>query len=226
MIRTLVVDDDFRVADLHVGYVERVDGFRVVGRSLTAASAIEQTQQLRPDLVLLDVYLPDRSGLDVAKVIRTFPEPQPDLLFITAARDVDTVRAAMRRGALHYLVKPFTFPTFREKLEQYREWAAPLDVGGSADQATVDRLYGTLRPVPADPPKGVAGPTLEVVLTALQGFDRPASAGEVAEGCGVSRATARRYLEYLVGTGQVERRLRYGSTGRPEHRFRLVSAGV
>lgn len=224
MIRTLVVDDDFRVADLHVGYVDRVEGFQAAGRALSAADAIEQTRSLRPDLVLLDVYLPDRSGLDVAKVIRTFPEPQPDLLFVTAARDVDTVRTAIQRGALHYLVKPFTFPTFREKLEQYRAWRSQLDPGRSADQAAVDRLYGALRPTPSTPPKGVAGPTLEVVVDGLRALDGAASAAEVAARCGVSRATARRYLEYLVEAGQVERRLRYGSTGRPEHRFRLVSS--
>ncbi|MFA9432501.1 response regulator [Egicoccus sp. AB-alg2] len=223
MIRTLVVDDDFRVARLHVEYVDKLAGFEAVGSALTGAAAIEQVQQLRPDLVLLDVYLPDRSGLEVAKAIRTLPEPQPDLFFVTAARDVQTVRIAIRGGALHYLVKPFTFATFRDKLAQYRDWRAQLPVTAQADQATVDRLLGALRPVPPDPPKGVAGPTLELVVTALRDLDGAASASEIAAESGVSRATARRYLEHLVETGQVERRMRYGTTGRPEHRFRLVA---
>lgn len=223
MIRTLIVDDDFRVAKLHVDYVGRVEGFVAVGTALNGAEAIEQTEQLRPDLVLLDVYLPDRSGLDVAKVIRTLPEPQPDLLFITAARDVQTVRIAIRGGALHYLVKPFTFASFREKLEQYRAWRAHLQQANAADQEMVDQLYRVLRPPAELPPKGVAPATLDVVLSALASLEGPASAADVAARCGVSRATARRYLEHLVEVGRVERRLRYGTTGRPEHRFRLLS---
>jgi response regulator of citrate/malate metabolism len=226
VIRTLIVDDDFRVAKLHADYVGRVDGFAAVGTAMTGAEAIEQTRKLQPDLLLLDVYLPDRSGLDVAKVIRTLPEPQPDLLFITAARDVRTVRIAIRGGALHYLVKPFTFATFREKLEQYRAWRATLKETHAADQETVDQLYRVLRPPAELPPKGVAPATLDVVLDALRSMEGPASAADVATRCGVSRATARRYLEHLVESGRVERRLRYGTTGRPEHRFRLISGAT
>ncbi len=227
MIRTLVVDDDFRVAALHGDYVARLPEFETIGRALTGEQAVAQTASLRPDLVLLDVYLPDRSGLEVAKEIRRLDEPQPDLVFITAARDVDTVRTAIRDGALNYLVKPFTFSTFQEKMLQYRDWTARVAAAEAADQDTVDRLYGALRPAAPGSrlPKGLSEPTLQLVLEAVRELEGPVSAHHVARAAGVSRATARRYLEHLVETGHVDRRLRYGTAGRPEHRFALATVG-
>lgn len=225
-MRTLVVDDDFRVADLHRRYVERVDGFEACGTALTGRQALEQVEALHPDLVLLDVYLPDLSGLEVARAIRQRTGRQPDLLFVTAARNVDTVREAMRGGALHYLVKPFSFATFRDKLVGCREWAARLQATTEADQEAVDSLYGLLRPASshADLPKGLARPTLALIARVVEEFDGDASAAEVAARSGVSRGTARRYLEHLCHVGRVELRPRYGTSGRPEHRFRSLVA--
>ena len=116
MIRTLVVDDDFRVAELHCAYVERVKGFSVAGRASTGAEALESVERLRPDLVLLDIYLPDMSGLDVLQRLREDDHPPVDVISITAAREVESIRAAMRGGVVHYLIKPFLFATFEEKL--------------------------------------------------------------------------------------------------------------
>src|ERR1700694_6069232 len=111
MIRTLVVDDDYRVADLHCAYVERVNGFEVAGRAHTGVEALLSVDQLRPDLVLLDIYLPDMSGLEVLQRLREDDHPPVDVISITAAREVDSLREAMRGGVVHYLIKPFLLPT-------------------------------------------------------------------------------------------------------------------
>ena len=66
-IRTLIVEDDFRVAEIHRGFLERLASFSVVGIAHTAQDALERAERDRPDLVLLDIYLPDRSGLEVLR---------------------------------------------------------------------------------------------------------------------------------------------------------------
>ncbi len=231
MIRTLVVDDDFRVSAIHCAYVGRVPGFEVAGQQATVAGAVEAVHQLRPDLLLLDVYLPDGSGLDVLRRLTTDPPgARPDALLITAARDIASVRAAMQLGATGYLVKPFGFAALAERLEGYRELRsrmAALDPAAENGQAEVDALFSAVRPaaLPTVPAKGHSAPTLSVVLAAVRAEPADLSASQVAERTGVSRATAQRYLSYLVREGLVRLELRYGTTGRPEHRYRVSSGG-
>ena len=223
MIRTLVIEDDFRVAELHHAYVGRVAGFTVVGTAATGADALEKVDRLRPDLALLDFYLPDMSGLEVLRRLREEDHPAVDVIAITAARDVDSLRAAMRGGVVHYLIKPFRFSAFEEKLASYASARARIARLGEADQGEVDRIFGTLRSSRATPlPKGLSDTTLDLVVGALResGSGLPATA--IAEAAGVSRVTARRYLDHLCRLGTAELTLRYGGPGRPEHRYRLL----
>ncbi|TDU02270.1 response regulator of citrate/malate metabolism [Streptomyces sp. 846.5] len=231
IIRTLVVDDDFRVSGIHAAYVRRVPGFEVVGQAATVAAALDAVRELRPDLLLLDVYLPDGSGLDVLRRLSgdsaAAAAERPDALMITAARDVGSVREAMQLGAVGYLVKPFGFPMLTEKLtayQQLRQRMAALGPAAVTEQADVDALFHAARPVPAPavPAKGHSAPTLALVREAVRAADRDLSASEVAELTGVSRATAQRYLSYLVREGAARLELRYGTTGRPEHRYRAA----
>lgn len=226
MIRTLVVDDDFRVADLHRLYTEQVGGFQVVGLAHTGAEALLLAERLAPDLVLLDIYLPDMSGLDVLRTLRQGERPV-DLIAITAAQDVATIRAAMQGGSVHYLIKPFAFAVFREKLQSYAEVQARLGRVAHASQAEVDRLYGLLRTgLDEELPKGLSTATRDLVVNALRSASEPLSAADVARVAGLSRVTARRYLEHLADGGSVEITMQYGAPGRPEHRYRLSAPPV
>jgi response regulator of citrate/malate metabolism len=227
MIRTLVVDDDFMAASVHHSFTERVPGFTVVGEATTGAAALIQVEQLHPDLVLLDIYLPDMSGLDVMRRLRGADEEPVDVIAITSAKDVKTVREAMHHGVVHYLVKPFSFSTFKERLESYATLKARLDRIADADQREIDRLYRLLRAGGEDAlPKGISGPTLQLVADAVRAAEGDISAAEVARRCGVSRGTARRYLEFLAASGTLELNLRYGAAGRPEHRYSWVGVRV
>jgi len=145
MIRTLIVDDDFRVAALHRAYVEKVPGFSVVGEAGTGAEALRLIAQSKPDLVLLDIYLPDISGLDVMRTIREGGGSRVDVIAITAARDVESLRAAMHGGVVHYLIKPFRFAALQEKLQSYAAMHQRLKQLSEADQHAVDTLYTILR---------------------------------------------------------------------------------
>jgi response regulator of citrate/malate metabolism len=222
-IRTLVVDDDFRVAAVHAAYVAKVDGFEVVGQAPTAAAALQAVTELEPDLVLMDVFLPDGNGIGVVRTLME-RDRHPDVIVITAARDLVTVRTAMQLGAVHYLMKPFGFTALEERLTAYRRLHQHLaGLPGEANQSDIDELFGILRTHPGSstlkPAKGHSGPTLELVLQAVRVAGDPVSAAEVAERVGVSRATAQRYLSYLESHALVRLQLRYGATGRPEHRY-------
>jgi len=224
VIRTLVVDDDFRVADLHCAYLERVPGFALAGRAHGGTEAIEKVDQLRPDLLLLDVYLPDLSGLEVIQRLRDGDHPEVDVIAITAARDVETLKAAMRGGVVHYLIKPFRFATFEEKLGSYAAARERIGRLAQANQGEVDRIFGALRTARNEPlPKGLSDTTLDLVLMALRGSTYGLAATRVADVAGFSRVTARRYLDHLCRLGQAELTLRYGGPGRPEHRYRLLT---
>ena len=227
MIRTLVVDDDFRVADLHCAYVERIPGFQVIGRAHAGGEALRDVEQLQPDLVLLDIYLPDMSGLEVLQHLREEEKTPVDVIAITAARDVESLRAAMRGGVVHYLIKPFLFPTFEEKLLSYAAARDRMTRLGRAEQGDVDRIFSALRTARKEAlPKGLSDATLELIVQALGRSLSGLPATAVAEAAGVSRVTARRYLDHLCQIGRVELTLRYGGPGRPEHRYRLVSSPV
>lgn len=224
-IGVLVVDDDFRVADLHAQFVERVPGFVVVATAHTGSAALETARSKQPDLVLLDLYLPDEPGLSVLRRLRDGPGPHPDVIVITAARDVPTVRAAMQWGVVQYLVKPFAFRLFAERLSNYRAlWTQTRRVG-DVGQGDVDRLFGLMRSPASGSqlPKGLSEPTMALVRAQFEAPDAEFSAAEIAENIGVSRATAQRYLSVLVDAGALELSLRYGSAGRPEHRYRSVA---
>ena len=227
MIRTLVVDDDFMAASVHHSFTERVPGFTVIGEATTGVAALTQVEQLHPDLVLLDIYLPDMSGLEVMRRLRGADEEPVDVIAITSAKDVKTVREAMHHGVVHYLVKPFSFITFKERLESYATLKARLDRIADADQREIDRLYRLLRAGGEDAlPKGISSPTLQLVADAVRAAEGDISAAEVARRCGVSRGTARRYLEFLATSGTLELNLRYGAAGRPEHRYSWVGVRV
>ncbi|MFD8737601.1 response regulator [Streptomyces sp. NPDC059618] len=220
MINVLVVDDDTRVARVNAAYVERVPGFRVAGQAHSATEALHRMESLpRPDLVLLDHHLPDETGLAVVQEMRR-RGLQIDVIMVTAARDLATVREALRQGVLQYLVKPFSFAGLRDKLESYAAVRRTLDRGGTAEQADVDLIFGTLAPATVpDLPTGHSPRTAELVRRALLNAEGSLSAQEVAEETGLSRQTAQRYLKLLERTGQARLTLRYGDAGRPEHRY-------
>lgn len=228
MIRTLVVDDDPRIAEVHRGYVEQLPGFAVAGVVHRATEALEAVTKGGIDLVLLDLYLPDAHGLEVCRVLRGRSRVPVDIIVITAARDVDTVRSAVTQGVVQYLIKPFSFETFRDRMERYAVYRARLERHEHLDQAQVDDLLRPLRGAGGragrELPKGLSPPTLDLVGRVLRDRGGDLSAADVADGAGLSRVTARRYLEHLVEEGLAERSLRYGETGRPEHRYRAASA--
>lgn len=228
-IRVLVVDDDATARALHGRYVAGTPGFAVVGSAGSGEAAVAQAWG-GVDLVLLDMRLPDISGVEVLHRLRTLGAEGLDVLVISSSQDQVTVRQALAAHVIGYLVKPFTEETLHQRLETYRverRARAEADRDRSLSQGDIDRLLTTGavrmpdRPAAAGLPKGLAPVTLERVRAALDPVAL-VSAADVAAACGLSRATAQRYLEHLVATGVIDLAHRYGARGRPRILYRLA----
>ncbi|MFI5617224.1 response regulator [Streptomyces sp. NPDC051567] len=220
MIDVLVVDDDFMVASVHRTFVDRVEPFRVVGTANTGEQAITAVGRLRPDLVLLDLYLPDMFGLDVIPRLRTAGH-DCDVMVISASREAEAVRRSVRQGVVNYLLKPFDFEDLRPRLERYAAQRNSLLTTVVRGQADVDRvLTGAGLPTSSVAlPKGMSVETAGLIERTLCGAEGTLSAAECAARTGISRVSARRYLEHFHDTGRAEVSLRYGAAGRPERRY-------
>jgi response regulator of citrate/malate metabolism len=209
-LTVLVVDDDFRVANMHAGIVNALPGFTVTTTANTLAAA---RAAAAVDLALVDVYLPDGSGIDLIRELRC------DSMVLTAATEAATIRAALAAGALSYLVKPFAPAELAARLAGYARYRRILS-GPNLGANDVDAALEALRPrAAAQQSSTPASPTKQLVLQALRASGKPMSSAEIATAIGVSRATAQRYLATLAATGDVTIRLRYGTTGRPEQEF-------
>ncbi|MGL4257048.1 MAG: response regulator, partial [Microbacterium sp.] len=214
MIGVLLVDDDALTLELHRTYLERLDGFEVVAECTGARAAVTAVLERGADidLMLLDITMPDGTGLDVLRHVRA-RGADVDVIAITGVRDADVVRQMVGLGVAQYLVKPFTFATFRDRLEQYVEYRrrARETAGTASTQEEIDALLGALRPAASVAlPKGLSAETLERVSADVRAHG-PVSAVEAAQRLGMSRVAVRRYLEHLVAAGTVVRSPRYGA---------------
>ena len=210
-LRVLIVDDDPHVARLHSAFVASRND-EVIATVGTGPDAVTATHEGRPDVVLLDMHLPGFSGLEVLRRVRAQRGPQPEVIAVTAARDIDTVREARRLGVRHYLAKPFTADDLRTRLDELRTELAAAPIA-KLEQREIDAVM-TGQPGARPLPKGISAETLSTVATALVNGP-PRSAGEVADALGLSRVSVRRYLEHLVEDGRAERTMDYATAGRP-----------
>jgi len=226
-IEVLIVEDDVKIAEINRRFIEKVDGFHVVGIATDDAQAKEQLDILRPNLVLLDIYFPNASGLDMLSYIRQHYR-DTDVIMITAAKEAEAIRDAVRSGAFDYIMKPLVFNRLQETLQRYLDFHRELhrlNTSGSINQSDVDRLWSGPGKKDARAeimflPKGIDKLTLEKIVLAISAAEAGMTAEQIAKEIGVSRSTGRRYLEHLVSAGEVYADLSYGVVGRPERVYR------
>lgn len=212
-IRVLVIDDDFRVAALHRDVVAARTGFAALDPVHSLAAARQAVRTQLPDLLLIDVFLPDGDGVEF------LASADVDAFVLSAATDAATVRRSLRAGALAHLVKPFDARTLADRLDRYARMRNLLSTDRPLPQGQIDRALSIMAGA-AEPATASRTATEQLILDRLG--DEEASAAEIAERVGISRATAQRHLAALATRGQVDLRLRYGTTGRPEHRYVAV----
>lgn len=224
-IRVLIVEDDFAVARLHQRFLEQMDGFEVVGAELTAQSAAERLTVGDVDLVLLDMYLPDASGLQLLRRLRAASGQPLDVIMVTASPEPELVRQALQLGAVDYVLKPFQPADFSLRLRRYaarRTQASSLS-GDALSQEQIDAMQGhSATQRRAALPKGLSESTARLVTEDLQRRAEPATAAEIGEALGMSRVSARRYLEYFLDRGDLEVKPKYGDAGRPQNLYRWI----
>lgn len=225
MITVLVVDDDFRVARIHSAFIDRMEGFRTIGVAHTGQEAIRLAVGLSPDLILLDLYLPDIFGLDVLNRMRV-AGVEGDAIVISAANESETVERAVKLGVSNYLLKPFTQDDLVQRLTHYRTHRTARRPRTLSDQAAIDQLLVRGEGTRSEAlPKGLSPETAELVLAAVTAAAAELSAQECADLVGISRVSARRYLEHFATVGRVAVTLRYGTVGRPERRYATMRPG-
>jgi response regulator of citrate/malate metabolism len=223
MIATLIVEDDRVLAEAHRTFTQRVPGFRDAGAARLGAEALRLVSTEPLDLLLLDVNLPDMTGIELCRRLRASGS-EIDIIAVTSARDLSTVHAAASLGVLQYLLKPFSFASFRDKLQAYAEYRRLAgQAPGTLAQTDVDRAFAALHDRRSDTlPKGLTEPTLAAVIALLRSGPPSSSAAEAAAAVGISAQTARRYLAYLTTQRLAAQQVAYGGTGRPEHTYRWI----
>ncbi len=211
-LRVLVIDDDFRVSGLHRDIVAEHPALRALEPVRTLADASAAVRAERPDLMLVDAYLPDGDGIAFVQAMDV------DAFVLSAATDAPTIRRALRAGALGYLMKPFEKHELTELLDRYVRFRNLMGDDGALRQSDVDRALAVLTGATT---ATVSRSATEQLILAALGSDE-ASSTEIADRAGISRATAQRHLSALATRGQILVRLRYGTTGRPEHLYTAV----
>lgn len=223
-IRTIIAEDDPRIAEIQHRFLKKLDDFEAIGLAHNLEDCREMINILEPDLILLDIHFPDGNGLDFLKSLRD-ENRNIDVILVTAARDVESVKSAMHGGVFDYIVKPLEFSRMRDSLSRYRDHFERLSSLDTVEQSDIDGLLPRAKSATsAKPgvnvlPKGIDALTLNKVRELFQSVSKSQGAERVGQNIGISRTTARRYLEYLVSTNELVVDVTYGGVGRPERHY-------
>ncbi|MBU8877788.1 response regulator [Bacillus sp. FJAT-29790] len=218
-ISVFIVEDDPMVLEVNKGFLEKMTSFTLIGMSANGKDALTQIIKLKPNLVLLDMYLPDISGLEILVELRAKRVPC-DIIMITAARDAVTIKEVMRLGAVDYMVKPFRFDRFKKSLEDYYKMTKKISGLEHLRQEDIDEWLGSSGSA-EELPKGLNELTMKQVLLGLVGEEIPITAEQLAQNVGMARVTVRKYLDFLASKEKVYIEMKYGNVGRPTKFYSL-----
>lgn len=216
-IDVLIVEDESNIAEFHSYYLQQTQRFRPIGIAKSITEAKSMIRILKPKLILLDNFLPDGKGIDLLKEL-TSAKPAPDVIFITAASDMETVREAVRCGVFDYLLKPISYDRLKDSLERYLKYSSSLLASDSVNQRHVDELFNFQSKAKQYEhlPKGIDELTLDKIKEAFEAPDIVHTAESLGKEIGISKTTARRYLEFSTASGLLEAEIQHGKVGRPE----------
>ncbi|WP_417226152.1 response regulator [Amphritea sp.] len=225
MIKVVIAEDDPQIAEIQRRFLKRIDGFELIGIAHGLEEAEDLIEILQPQLLLLDIMFPTGTGLELLRKIRA-GNSKVDVIMITAAKEVETLREALYAGVFDYILKPLVFERLQETLTNYQQHLTKFETLQSLDQNGVDDVLPrsstsieTISEPEARLPKGIDGITLEKIRNIFAQSDNSLNAEETGELIGASRTTARRYLEYMVSCSELSTEVSYGSVGRPERRY-------
>jgi response regulator of citrate/malate metabolism len=222
-IRVLIIDDDFMIAKMHGKYIESEKGFELAGIALNGEQALSLIAGKKPDLLLLDVYMPDSSGIELLRTIR-MQQIRCDVILITAAKELEVVEEGFRLGIFDYLVKPFDLEHLKNTLAKYSKFRDRLSSTRQINQEIVNDLKNlrVSRTQPQQLHKGIDDKTLSWIKKYLSDAEEFQTVDEIAVRAGVSKTTVRNYINYLLDEEIVEELLQYGTIGRPQKLYRII----
>lgn len=219
MHTVIIVEDEVEVAHLVAQYLFSTSRYKVIGMASDINTARSLLGAITPDLLLLDVYLPDGNGLNLLAELRT-QGICSEVVLLTAAKEVQILEKAMQLGVFDFLVKPVLLSRLDQALSRFESRQLKLSATEELTQSVVDAFMevptGTTKAV-ARLPKGVDQLTLQKIREVFDAKPQDKlTAQMVGEKLGVSRSTARRYLEFLLECNELAADQSYGSIGRPE----------
>jgi len=223
-ISVILIEDDPMIQQVNRQFIEKVNGFHVIGTAGNGIEGMKLVKQLKPDLVLMDIFMPEQNGMKTLQKLRE-SELNVDVITVTAATEMKTIRQILQLGVYDYIMKPFTFERMKQTLENYMHFKEKINRKKELTQVELDELihpqYISIQEA-KDLPKGLNGSTLDKIISYIKKQDMSISAEEVANGVGLARVTARRYLDYLEKQQKVVIDIQYGSVGRPVNQYRMI----
>lgn len=226
MYQVIIIEDDPMVASINKQYVELTPSFRVMNVFKSGIEALEYLKEYETDLIILDYYTPLMNGAEFIDRLHAMGKA-PSIIMVTSASDTDIVIQLLSRGVIDYLVKPFEYSRFKAALDKYSQMQEYLSkTKNNMEQEDIDKLLtrqestGTAA---AALTKGLNETTLGLIRTFLkENSDDTYSSEQIAEQIHLSRITIRRYMNYMVETGELISTIDYQTGGRPSIRYRYI----
>ena len=225
MIHAIIVEDDSMVAQINKEYLLRFSDFQVDHVFSNGRDALEHLRCHPVDLVILDQYMPILSGNELLREMHT-ENIRTAVIIITSATETATVEESLRYGVVDYLIKPFSFSRFQEAIQRFMAMKALLKSTPVVSQEVVDLLMRNSA-VDTHPAQSTLGKGLnQRTLNHIQDYLREHLADKhtsksISEAVGLSGVTVRRYLNYLIETGQILSTIDYETGGRPRVLYHL-----
>lgn len=218
-LTVFIVEDDPMVLEVNKEFLQKLTGFKLVGYCHNGTEALLKIAELQPNLILLDMFLPDMTGMDLFLKLRSDRIPS-DIIMITAARDAPTVQEAIRLGAVDYLIKPFRFDRFQKSLQDYYRQYKSTPNNDALKQEDIDQWLGH-EDTGISLPKGLNEMTMKQIIEGLSAVNGLITSEHLATNVGMARVTVRKYLDFLANKGKVHIELKYGTVGRPTKYYSL-----
>ena len=221
-IEVVIVEDDPMVLELHRQYVFKTKGFTLVGEARDGSEGLKIISTLKPQLAILDIYMPETDGISILKKIRSLGI-NTDVILVTAAHNSEMIQLGTQYGAVDYIIKPFTYRRFKKALTDYLRYISKIKDKNNFTQEEIDglRAVKAARTDKDSLPKGLDEGTLNMVMTVVKKRKGYFTAYEISGAMGISRVTARRYLNYLCENGLLKTIMSYGPIGRPIHKYSM-----
>lgn len=223
MIKVLIVEDDPMVAFINKQYLDKIGGIKVLGPVIDEEKIIEILEKEKIDLILLDVFLPKKSGIEILKSLR-IKKYLVDVIIISAANSSDEIKKAFAYGTVDYLIKPFNYERFEESINKYKLRYEILNKELNIKQGDIDSLYSK-HIKGYDVPKGLNKLTLDKIIKILDvDYNKMWSVREIAFNLNISNVTVKKYMDYLEEIDKIFVETTYGNVGRPEFKYKLKNS--